>query len=133
MSSAQKSVLQVRGLSVDIEVANGTLHAVNDTSFSVSRGETLAIVGESGCGKTMTALAVMRLLPRRAVLSTKELTLNGVNIAALSDREIADLRGNQICMIFQDVFLFVCPELSKSHDGALRTVRDQKFSTRLVH
>ena len=54
------------GLSVDIGVPAGTLHAVTDLSFSVEAGETFAIVGESGCGKTMTALAIMGLLPRRA-------------------------------------------------------------------
>ncbi len=102
MSPIQKSVLQVRGLSVDIEVSKGTLRAVQDTSFSVLRGETLAIVGESGCGKTITALALMRLLPRRASLKAEELTLEGVNLAALTEREISDLRGHRICMIFQD-------------------------------
>lgn len=102
MPGAANPVLRVRNLCVDIQVPGGTLHAVRDTSFEVSRGETLAIVGESGCGKTMTALSVMRLLPRRATLFAEELTLDGVSLTELSEREISDLRGDRIGMIFQD-------------------------------
>ena len=69
------TVLRVRDLSVEIGVPSGTLHAVSNVDLAVARGETLAIVGESGCGKTMTALAVMRLLPRRARLSAREISL----------------------------------------------------------
>ena len=102
MTGETDPVLRVRNLSVDIEVPGGTLHAVQDTSFEVSRGETLAIVGESGSGKTMTALSIMKLLPRRAKLQASEMTLEGADLTALSSREIADLRGDRIGMIFQD-------------------------------
>ena len=63
---AREVVLDVQGLSVDIATPRGTLHAVRDVSFQVRRGETLCIVGESGCGKSITSLAIMSLLPRAA-------------------------------------------------------------------
>lgn len=95
-------VLEVRGLGVDIDVPSGTLHAVRDVDFSVARGETLAIVGESGSGKTMTALAVMRLLPRRARLRARTVALGGVDLGAIDGRAFSELRGNRMSMIFQD-------------------------------
>ena len=102
MSAADTPVLAVQGLSVDIAVPSGVLHAVDDVDFSVRRGETLAIVGESGCGKTMTALAVMRLLPREARLRARRLLLDGEELRNIPDRDFADLRGSRMGMIFQD-------------------------------
>ncbi len=95
-------VLEVRGLGVDIDVPAGVLHAVNGVDFSVSRGETLAIVGESGCGKTMTALAVARLLPRRARLRARAIRLEGQELQDVPDRGFADIRGARMGMVFQD-------------------------------
>jgi peptide/nickel transport system ATP-binding protein len=95
-------VLEVRGLSVEIAVPAGTLHAVTDVDFSVHAGETFAIVGESGSGKTISALAIMGLLPRRARMSAGRITLDGVNIADMSPRTLAGIRGNRMSMIFQD-------------------------------
>jgi peptide/nickel transport system ATP-binding protein len=96
------TVLEVRGLSVDIAVSSGTLHAVTDLTFSAHAGETFAIVGETGSGKTMTALAIMGLLPRRARISAGYILLSGANIANMSPRTIAGIRGNRMSMIFQD-------------------------------
>ncbi|MBW2486730.1 MAG: ATP-binding cassette domain-containing protein, partial [Deltaproteobacteria bacterium] len=61
-----KELLDVRNLNVDIPLSAGVLHAVRDVSFSVEQGHTTALVGESGCGKSLTALAIMDLLPKRA-------------------------------------------------------------------
>ncbi len=66
-------VLDVQGLTVDIATPRGPLHAVRDVSFQVRRGETLCLVGESGCGKSMTSLAIMGLLPKAARRSTRRL------------------------------------------------------------
>jgi peptide/nickel transport system ATP-binding protein len=96
------ALLRVDGLSVDIEVPAGTLHAVTDVSFAVSGGETLCLVGESGCGKTITSLALMRLLPRRAKLSARAIAFEGRDLQQLSHKEMAALRGDRIGMIFQD-------------------------------
>ncbi len=95
-------VLDVRNLNVRIKVPAGTLHAVTDVDFHVDRGETLCIVGESGCGKSITSLAVMGLLPRSATMTADKLTLEGRDLLSVTDRQFADLRGDRIGMIFQD-------------------------------
>ena len=96
------TILRVRDLSVDIPVPSGTLHAVRNVDLSAIRGRTLAIVGESGCGKTMTALAVMRLLPRRARLHAAEIGLEDTDLRSVSDKAFSAIRGNRMAMIFQD-------------------------------
>jgi peptide/nickel transport system ATP-binding protein len=95
-------VLDVQGLNVDIETPRGTLHAVRDVSFQVYRGETLCLVGESGCGKSMTSLALMGLLPRIAARSTRQLTFLGEDLARANKSRINNLRGNKMAMIFQE-------------------------------
>ena len=105
-------VLDVDGLSVTIDVPAGTLHAVSDVGFSVAPGETLCLVGESGCGKSMTALALMRLLPQRARLSARRIEFEGRDLVALSEREMAGLRGNRMGMIFQDPMTSLNPVLT---------------------
>ena len=102
MTSERDTILRVRDLSVDIPVPSGTLHAVRNVDLSAIRGRTLAIVGESGCGKTMTALAVMRLLPGRARLRAREIGLEGTDLRSLSDKAFSAIRGNRMAMIFQD-------------------------------
>ncbi len=78
------------------------LHPVRGVSLSVDRGETLCIVGESGCGKSLTALAVMGLLPRRARRSATRLALEGIDLATASEAQLSDLRGSRMAMIFQE-------------------------------
>jgi peptide/nickel transport system ATP-binding protein len=101
MTTKQK-VIDVQNLKVDIGVPAGTLHAVSGISFHVNQGETLCIVGESGCGKSITALALMNLLPKKAKLTADRLELQGANLMAMSEREFASLRGDRMSMIFQD-------------------------------
>lgn len=95
-------VLDVQNLRVDINTPRGPLHAVRDISFQVRRGETLCLVGESGCGKSMTSLAVMGLLPRAAQRSTSRLSVLGEDLTRASRRRINALRGNKMAMIFQE-------------------------------
>ena len=96
------ALLHVEGLSVDIPVPAGMLHPVQSISFSVDKGETLCIVGESGCGKSLTALAIMGLLPKAAVHTAERLTLDGEDILNAGERRMSDLRGNRMGMIFQE-------------------------------
>ena len=86
-------LLEIEGLTVDIATARGTLHAVRDVSFSLQSGETLCLVGESGCGKSMTALALMGLLPRAAKRTARRMRFEGNDLAALPERRLAELRG----------------------------------------
>ena len=99
---ASDRVLEVEQLSVEIDGPAGALRAVTGVDLHVGRGETLCIVGESGCGKTMTSLGIMGLLPRRARLSARRLALEGCDLLALGAGERAALRGNRMAMIFQD-------------------------------
>jgi peptide/nickel transport system ATP-binding protein len=94
--------LDVQGLKVDIATPNGPLHAVRDVSFQVRRGETLCLVGESGCGKSMTSLAIMGLLPKAAKRSATRLKLLGEDLAGASRRQMNALRGSRMAMIFQE-------------------------------
>ncbi len=95
-------VLEVEGLTIDIGVPAGTLHAVSGVDFHVGRGETFCLVGESGCGKTISALAAMRLLPKRARMQASRIALEGTDLLSLDSRAFARLRGDRMAMIFQD-------------------------------
>jgi peptide/nickel transport system ATP-binding protein len=97
-----EAVLEVEALSVDIATPRGTLHAVRNVSFAVARGETLAIVGESGCGKSITSLAVMSLLPAAATRRARKLALLGEDLLAATPKRVNALRGNRMAMIFQE-------------------------------
>jgi peptide/nickel transport system ATP-binding protein len=106
-----KMLLEVRDLEVDIATAQGVLHAVQGISFGVDRGETLCIVGESACGKSLTALALMGLLPRRAERRATRLALAGQDLQNLSQNAMNRLRGEQMAMIFQEPMTSLNPSL----------------------
>ena len=96
-------LLSVEHLSVTLSTEDGRLPALDDLSFSMSRAETLAVVGESGCGKSMTALSVMGLLPQPpAHITGGKIVFEGVDLAPLSRTEMKPFRGNRIGMIFQE-------------------------------
>ncbi len=96
------ALLEVRSLHVEIPLAAGTLHPVREMSFGVSRGETVGLVGESGCGKSLTALALMGLLPPRGLRRAEYLALEGLDLQQLNSRQMADIRGRRMAMIFQE-------------------------------
>jgi peptide/nickel transport system ATP-binding protein len=98
-----RPILEIEDLRVWFERRSGpTIHAVRGVSLAVRPGETLCVVGESGSGKTMTASALMRLLPAQARMSARALTLAGRDLAGLSERQLADIRGPEIGMVFQN-------------------------------
>jgi len=95
--------LDVRGLSTTLFTRRGEMKAVEDLSLAVGAGETVALVGESGCGKSMSALSIMRLLPDPpARIVGGEVRLNGRDLVALPEESMLDIRGQEIGMIFQD-------------------------------
>ena len=96
------ALLEVEKLSVDIRLSDGILHAVSGVSFSLERGETLAIVGESGSGKSMTSLALMNLLPKRAERCADRLEFDGIDLIKAPESRMRSLRGNRMAMIFQE-------------------------------
>jgi peptide/nickel transport system ATP-binding protein len=105
------ALLEVEDLSVSLPTPGGPLRAVRGIDFSVAAGETLCLVGESGCGKSVTALAVMGLLPRAARREALRLAFAGQSLIGLSERAMADLRGRRIAMIFQDPTTSLNPTL----------------------
>ena len=108
-----KTVLEVEGLRTYFFVRQGIVKAVDDVSFSLNAGEKLAIVGESGCGKSMTALSILRLVPDppgRIVAGS--VRLDGKDLLKLSEAEMRKVRGNQISMIFQEPMTSLNPVLS---------------------
>jgi peptide/nickel transport system ATP-binding protein len=95
-------LLEVEGLSVSLATPRGTLHAVRGISFAIERGETLCLVGESGCGKSMTAYSLMGLLPASATRAARKLMFQGEDLNRLSKERLARLRGNRMAMVFQE-------------------------------
>lgn len=105
-------LLRVDHVTTAIEARQRTLRAVDDISFDVRAGEILSLVGESGCGKSMTALSIMRLLPPGARIDSGEVTFDGRNLVSLSDREMRRIRGSQISMVFQEPMTALDPAFS---------------------
>jgi len=113
----------------ELRVSFGATQAVRGISLSVSLGETHCLVGESGCGKSVSALAVMQLLPRNARRSASRIAFEGKDIGGLNERRMAELRGDRIAMIFQEPMTSLNPaytigsqmtEVLRRHRGASR-------------
>jgi peptide/nickel transport system ATP-binding protein len=105
-------LLDISDLRTEIRLRQGTVHAVDGVSLTVNPGETLGIVGESGCGKTMTALSIMNLLPTGGRIAGGSIKLEGREISALSDEQMRKVRGNEIGMIFQDPLTSLNPTMT---------------------
>jgi peptide/nickel transport system ATP-binding protein len=102
LSGISEPLLEVRDLAVRVAHADGTAAVVAGLDFRIARGETLALLGESGCGKSMTALALMRLLPPAVVAVTGQVRLAGADLLRLPERAMRRVRGGQVAMIFQE-------------------------------
>ena len=105
-------LLEVDDLKTQITLRSGIVHAVDGLSFEVEKGETVGIVGESGCGKTMAAMSIMRLLPHRAYIAGGEVRLDGRDLVKLSNDEIRKVRGNDIGIVFQDPMTSLNPTMT---------------------
>jgi oligopeptide/dipeptide ABC transporter ATP-binding protein len=105
-------LLEIEDLKTQIRLRSGTVHAVDGLSFELDEGETLGIVGESGCGKTMAAMSIMRLLPRGGVIAGGEIRLHGRDLVKLPDAELRKVRGNDIGMVFQDPMTSLNPTMT---------------------
>lgn len=122
-------LLQVENLHVTFQTHGGEIQAVRGVSFSLNKGETLAIVGESGCGKSVTARSVMRLIPEHAGrIAEGQILLNGLDLCKLSEKEMREKRGSQISMIFQDAMTSLNPTISIGEQIMEGIIRHQKIS-----
>jgi oligopeptide/dipeptide ABC transporter ATP-binding protein len=117
--------LDIQNLKISFATPKGKLTAVNGISFHLNKGETLALVGESGCGKTVSALSILRLLPEPpAEISSGKILFSGQNLLSLNAKALQDLRGRSISMIFQDPMTSLNPVL---------TIGEQMAETLLRH
>ncbi len=96
-------LLNVKNLRIELTTRDGVTPVIDDFSFSLSHGEAISFVGESGCGKSMTALGIMGLLPEGVGrIASGSITLSGEELTKASDKRLRDIRGNEISMIFQE-------------------------------
>jgi len=108
-----KSILEVKDLRTYFYTRDGVVRSVDGVSFSVSQGETLAIVGESGCGKSVTSLSLLRLIPSPpGKIVSGSILFHGKDLLSLSDAEMRDIRGDKISMIFQEPMTSLNPVLT---------------------
>ena len=129
------ALLDVRDLRTSFFSPQGEARAVDGISFSVDAGQTLGLVGESGCGKTMTALSILRLTPPAGRIVGGEIRFDGRNLLALTDAEMRGVRGNAIAMIFQEPMSSLNPvftvgnqiaEAVRLHQGVSRQAARQR-------
>ena len=126
-----EQVIEVKNLVTEFKTPAGTLRAVNGVDFSVKRGHVLGIVGESGCGKSVTSLSLMGLLDKKKTIRTGEILFEGRDLLKLNEKEMRKIRGNEMAMIFQEPMTALNPvftigfqlgEVIRLHKG----VRDRK-------
>ncbi|HUJ25046.1 MAG TPA: ABC transporter ATP-binding protein, partial [Myxococcales bacterium] len=106
------AVLDVRGLRTVLDTAAGAVRAVDGVDFELQKGECFALVGESGCGKSMTALSIMRLLPEAARIVDGRVALDSVDLLALPEAAMRAVRGKRVAMIFQEPATALNPVLT---------------------
>jgi len=109
---AREPLLSVEDLHVRFWTRRGTVHAVNGISFDIAPGETLGIVGESGCGKSVTSLAILGLLSRNGRVESGKAVFQGQDLVRQTDRTLRSVRGKEIAMIFQDPMTSLNPVLT---------------------
>ena len=120
------NILTVKDLSVDFDVKGQSINVLSKVNFSLKRGETVGIIGESGCGKSMTALALLRMVPSPpGRISNGEIILNNRDVLLLSKKEINQVRGREISMIFQEPMTALNPVYSIGNQ-LIETIRQHK-------
>ncbi len=128
-----KHLLEIRNLKTYFDVRGGVLKAVDDVSFTIEAGETLGLVGESGCGKTVTANSIMRLVPiPPGRIAGGEILFEGVDILKLSASEMRKVRGNKISMIFQEPMTSLNPVFTVGDQVAEVISLHEKLSQREI-
>ena len=111
VNTMENTLLNIDHLSVCLDTPSGTVLAVRDVSLTLHEGEVLALVGESGCGKSMLCRSIMKLLPQNARITSGSITVNGVDITTYRERDMRRLRGKVFSMIFQDPLTALDPAM----------------------
>ena len=124
-------LLQIRGLSTEFRTEDGLVRAVDGVSWQVNPGKTLGIVGESGCGKSVSALSVMRLIPKPpGKIVAGQVWFKGQDLLKLTERQMRDIRGNEIAMIFQEPMTSLNPVFTVGNQIVEAIKLHQKLRTR---
>jgi peptide/nickel transport system ATP-binding protein len=127
--SASDPLLEIENLKVIFHGDRGSAtHAVDGLALTIGRGQTLGLVGESGCGKTVTALSVMGLLPKASAEVSGRIRFDGAELLSLSDREMRNLRGDRLAMIFQEPMTSLNPSYSIGEQIAESLIRHRGLS-----
>ncbi|MFC3395376.1 ABC transporter ATP-binding protein [Brenneria rubrifaciens] len=124
---SNEPILTVRDLRIAIPTEQGTFHVVRGVDFDLRAGETLCLVGESGCGKSITALSLLGLQTREAKIAARQMTFQGKALDKLSQRELDALRGRDIAIIFQDPMTTLNPTLSIERQMIEGVMRHEKL------
>ena len=119
------SLLKIEDLVIHFKSESGDVHAVNGVSLSVDAGKTLGLVGETGAGKTTTALGILRLVPEPGEVLGGTITYKDKDIMTMSEKEVQDIRGNEISMIFQDPMTALNPVMTVGDQMAEVILRHQ--------
>lgn len=123
-----ETVLEVKNLSVSFDTKKGEVEAVRDVSFSVKKGEVLAIVGESGCGKTVMSQSVLKLLPRNSRIKSGQILVEDTDITNYKEKEMQRLRGTTLSMVFQDPMMTLNPTIPVGVQITEAILRHEKVS-----
>ena len=107
-----KTLLAIENLQTLLHTGNRPVRAVDGLSLAISAGETFALLGESGCGKSMTALSIMRLLPDVGEIVAGQIKINDIDVLQLPEKEMRKIRGKHISMIFQEPMLSLNPVMT---------------------
>ena len=122
------SVLEVKNLKTYFFTEAGVVKAVDDVSFSIGKGTTLGLVGESGCGKTVTAMSIARLISRPGKIVGGQVLLNGRDLLSITEREMRHARGAQVSMVFQEPMTALNPVLQVGYQIAEAVMAHEKVS-----
>lgn len=121
-------VLEVKNLRTHFFTDRGVVKSADGVSFSIEKGKTLGIVGESGCGKSITSMSLMRLIPKPGKIVEGEMILDGVDLAKVSEEEMLKIRGNDISMIFQEPMTSLNPVFTVGFQISEVLILHQKMS-----
>ncbi|KLE14332.1 ABC transporter ATP-binding protein [Clostridium sp. C8] len=121
-------LLEVKNLKTSFRTHIGDVQAVRGVSLHLDKGEALGIVGESGCGKSVTMMSIMRLLADNAIIDSEEITFNGKDITNPTERQMQEIRGNEMAMIFQDPMTSLNPLFTVGQQLTEHLIKHKKIS-----
>lgn len=112
---SENNLLEIKDLHITFDTDKGAVHAVDGVNLTIPRGKIVGLVGESGCGKSMTARAIMGLIPPAGKMEEGSILFDGKELTGLSDKDMEEIRGNDVSMIFQEPMTSLNPVLKVGH------------------